>query len=193
MTSPDSTAHMAVRHSRLLEICAQPQRKAPHNHRFRSQEIKNSVRKMIVAASALGLFASVPAVAQDSDAGQGERASAVFVMTNSAERNVVIAFTRTAEGSLQESGRFGTGGRGSGGNTDPLGSQGSLTLSQDRPLLFAVNAGSGEVSVFRVLGATLALVDRGSSGGSEPNAVAQHGGLVYVLNASGSSGVGVLF
>lgn len=149
--------------------------------------MKNGIRKMFVAAWALGLFASVPAFAQD--AGPEQRASAVFVMTNSVEKNEVIAFTRTAEGSLLESGRFATGGRGSGGNTDPLESQGSLTLSQDHQLLFAVNAGSGEISVFRVLGATLALVDRASSGGSEPNAIAQHGGLVYVLNTGASSGV----
>lgn len=120
--------------------------------------MKNGVRKMIVALLALGFFASVPAVAQDSDGGQGEKARAVFVMTNSAERNEVIAFARTAEGGLQESGRFATGGRGSGGNTDPLESQGSLTLSQDHGLLFAVNAGSGEISVFRVLGASDASV-----------------------------------
>jgi 6-phosphogluconolactonase len=149
--------------------------------------MKNSVSLIFVAALALGVILPIRAAAQD--AGEGNRASAVFVMTNSAEKNEVIAFTRTAEGTLEESGRFATGGRGSGGNTDPLESQGSLTLSQNHQLLFAVNAGNGEISVFRVLGTTLALVDRVSSGGSEPNAIAEHGGLVYVLNTGGSSGV----
>jgi 6-phosphogluconolactonase len=55
--------------------------------------------------------------------------------------------------------------------------------------LFAVNAGSGEISVFRVNGSDLALVDRKATSGSEPNAVAQHGNLVYVLNVGGSSNV----
>jgi 6-phosphogluconolactonase (cycloisomerase 2 family) len=64
-----------------------------------------------------------------------------------------------------------------------------LTLSQDRSLLFAVNAGSGEVSVFLVRGSRLFLTDKVVSGGSEPNAVAQHGDLVYVLNTGGSSNV----
>jgi 6-phosphogluconolactonase len=73
--------------------------------------------------------------------------------------------------------------------TDPLESQGSLTLSQDHSLLFAVNGGSGEVSVFLVHGSNLALVDKVVSGGAEPNAVAQHGNLVYVLNVGGSSNV----
>lgn len=149
--------------------------------------MNKSVSFIFVAAFALGVVLPIRAAAQD--AGAGNRASAVFVMSNSAEKNEVIAFTRTAEGTLEESGHFATGGRGSGGNTDPLESQGSLTLSQDHQLLFAVNAGSGEVSVFRVLGAMLALVDRVSSGGSEPNAIAQHGGLIYVLNTGGSSGV----
>jgi 6-phosphogluconolactonase (cycloisomerase 2 family) len=110
-------------------------------------------------------------------------------MTNAADRNEVISSNRAADGSLQENRRFATGGRGSGGNNDPLESQGSLTLSQDHRLLFAVNAGSGEISVFRVHGADLSLADKELSGGSEPNAVAQNGHLVYVLNAGGSSNV----
>jgi 6-phosphogluconolactonase len=114
---------------------------------------------------------------------------AVFVMTNSANRNEVISYKRATDGSLQAGHRFATGGRGSGGNNDPLESQGSLTLSQDHTLLFAVNAGSGEISVFQVHGADLSLTDKQLSGGSEPNAVAQHGHLVYVLNTGGSSSV----
>jgi 6-phosphogluconolactonase len=114
---------------------------------------------------------------------------AVFVMTNNADENEVISYQRTPYGTLQASRRFSTGGRGSGGTVDPLGSQGSLTLSEDGALLFAANAGSGTVSTFRVLGTRLLLTDRVPSGGSEPNAVAQHDKLVYVLNTAGSSSV----
>ena len=114
---------------------------------------------------------------------------AVFVMTNAADKNEVLAYQRNADGSLRESQRIATGGRGSGGNNDPLESQGSLTLSEDHSLLFAVNAGSGEVSVFRVEGSTLSLSNKVRSFGSEPNAIAQHGDLVYVLNTGGSSNV----
>jgi 6-phosphogluconolactonase (cycloisomerase 2 family) len=114
---------------------------------------------------------------------------AVFVMTNAADKNEVIAYQRNANGSLRETQRIPTGGRGSGGNNDPLESQGSLTLSDDHSLLFAVNAGSGEISVFRVHGSTLSLSDKVPSLGSEPNAIAQHGNLVYVLNTGGSSNV----
>jgi 6-phosphogluconolactonase len=115
---------------------------------------------------------------------------AVFVMTNSVAGNQIIAYSRAANGSLVEGNHYATGGRGSGGTTDPLSSQGSLTLSQDRSLLFAVNEGTGDLSVFRVSGANLNLVQVASSGGSAPLAVAQHGNLVYVINFAGNSNVG---
>ena len=91
---------------------------------------------------------------------------AVFVMTNAADKNEVIAYQRSKDGSLRETQRIPTGGRGSGGNNDPLESQGSLTLSGDHSLLFAVNASSGEVSVFRVEGSTLSIYDKVRSLGS---------------------------
>ena len=140
------------------------------------------------------LGALVSAISQGANAANdfdrnGNAQHAVFVMTNDADENAVIAFERTPYGTLQSSRRYETGGRGSGGTVDPLGSQGSLTLSEDGSLLFAANAGSGTLSVFRVFGSRLALIDRANSGGSEPNAVAQHGKLVYVLNTAGSSSV----
>ena len=114
---------------------------------------------------------------------------AVFVMTNSEKGNEVLAYARAKDGSLIEREHYGTGGRGSGGTTDPLGSQGSLTLSQDRSLLFAVNAASGTISVFRVWGAKLERSQVIRSGGSAPVTVAQHGNLVYVVNFAGNSSV----
>jgi 6-phosphogluconolactonase len=114
---------------------------------------------------------------------------AVFVMTNDAEANKVIAYERTPYGTLGSPHKYETGGRGSGGTVDPLASQGSLTLSEDGSALFAVNAGSGSLSVFRVFGSRLLLTDRVPTGGSEPNAVAQSGSLVYVLNSAGSNSV----
>ena len=135
----------------------------------------------------LALFTSLPPslnAAQPADSN-----GAVFVMTNSADRNEIIAYERNTDGTLQEGRTVATGGRGSGGITDPLSSQGSLILSQDHILLFAVNAGSGDISIFRVHGAHLALVDKVPSGGSGPNSVTQHQDLVYVLNAGGGSNV----
>ncbi|MDQ2774993.1 MAG: hypothetical protein M3Y57_08755 [Acidobacteriota bacterium] len=109
-------------------------------------------------------------------------AKAVFVMTNAAHKNEILSYRRQKDGTLKFYGAVETGGRGSGGTTDPLGSQGSLTLSQDHSVLLAVNAGSGDISSFLVTGPNLRLADVRPSGGSAPVAVAQWGDLVYVLN-----------
>jgi 6-phosphogluconolactonase len=116
-------------------------------------------------------------------------AKAVFVMNNDVDRNEILVFQRSPDGRLHETGKFWTGGRGSGGTTDPLESQGSLTLSQDGDNLFAVNAASGDISAFAVFGSSLVLLDKANSGGSEPNAIAQFGDLVYVVNAAATSNV----
>lgn len=148
--------------------------------------MRKAVRSLLTIALAVLLTSAIRSTAQDDHLNGG---AAVFVMTNGADRNEIISFQRAADGSLQRVHKFSTGGRGTGGVTDPLESQGSLTLSQDGSWLFAVNGGSGEVSVFSVQGTRLQLADKEASGGSEPNAVAQHGSLVYVLNVGGSSNV----
>lgn len=137
----------------------------------------------------LVMLAIAPGLPALSNAETHGSTGAVFVMTNAASGNEIIAYGRNADGSLEQGRRFSTGGRGSGGTTDPLASQGALTLTENRSFLLAVNAGSGSVSVFRVQGARLTLVDRVPCGGAEPIAVAQHGNLVYVLNAGGTSNV----
>jgi 6-phosphogluconolactonase len=119
-------------------------------------------------------------------------ASTVFVMTNDTAKNEVLAYQRLHNGSFALRGSFATGGRGSGGTTDPLQSQGSLTLSGDHNLLFAVNAASGTVSSFHLLGGLPVLVDQEPTGGAFPVAVAEHNGRVYVLNAGGNGAI-VLF
>jgi 6-phosphogluconolactonase len=144
------------------------------------------IRTLFMAGLAIGLASTGLSKAQEGDT---HSAGAVFVMTNAIDKNEVIAYRRATDGTLQEGGRFATGGRGSGGNNDPLESQGSLRFSEDHSLLFAVNAGSGSISVFSVHGSNLSLVDKVISGGSEPNALAQHGNLLYVVNVGGSSNV----
>jgi 6-phosphogluconolactonase len=124
------------------------------------------------------------------DAGyQHSNARAVFVMTNSAHRNEILSYQRQRDGNLKREGVFRTGGRGSGGTNDPLGSQGALTLTQDHSVLLAVNAGTGDISSFLVNGPHLRLVDVQPSGGSAPVAVAEWGNVVYVLNFAGNSNV----
>jgi 6-phosphogluconolactonase (cycloisomerase 2 family) len=63
-------------------------------------------------------------------------------------------------------------------------------VSPDHNFLFVANAGSNDVSVFRIRNDGLKLVDRESSAGTFPVSVAVTGDALYVLNA-GSNGVGI--
>ena len=89
---------------------------------------------------------------------------AVYVQTNDATGNEVIAFNRTGNGALAPLGRSSTGGRGTG--SPHLASAGSVVLSDDGRWLLVVNAGSDELSLFAVQPDGLRLADRAGSGGS---------------------------
>ena len=148
-----------------------------------SRKLEHLSRCSVMAVLALGAIAATaqPNVQTGSEA--------VFVMTNAANKNEVIAYQKGRDGSYRQEGRFATGGRGSGGQVDPLQSQGSLTFNHNHTLLFAANAGSGTVSVFRVGGPFLALVNQVDSGGSEPLAIATSGNVAYVLNGGAAGSV----
>ncbi len=130
------------------------------------------------------------AVASRGIGDHGSDEGAVFVTTNGVNGNEVKAFSRAADGSLSPLGTFATGGNGVGGTGDPLTSQGAAALSPDHKFLFVVNAGSNDVSVFRIKSDGLKLVERTQSGGQFPNSVAVTDDAVYVLNAN-SSNVGI--
>jgi len=148
------------------------------------------VNKAIYKSAALLLAISVsPVFGFGSGQHNSSYAGAVFLMTNSNSGNQILRFGRQANGSLVSLGSTPTGGNGSGGTVDPLGSQNSLLLTQDGGFLLAVNSASGTVSSFQVDGANLHLVDIESSGGSAPGAIAQWGNLVYVLNQAGNASV----
>jgi len=93
-------------------------------------------------------------------------APAVYVQTNDAAANEVIAFSRADDGALAPLGRYSTGGRGTG--VPHLASAGSVVLSDDGQWLVVVNAGSDELSLFEVQPDGLRLAVRST--------------LVYVLN-----------
>lgn len=124
------------------------------------------------------LGSSGQALARGDD--HGDDSGAVYVMNNDAAENAILMYERAGDGTLTEAGSFATGGQGTGGG---LGSQGALVLSQNQRWLFAVNAGSNEVSVFAVRGDGLRLVDTVKSGGVKPISLTVHRRLLYVLNA----------
>lgn len=134
--------------------------------------------------------ASSTAMADEAD----EAMDAVYAMTNAAEANAVAVYVRDPKGQLMLREYVSTEGRGSGGEeplepVDALGSQGALVLSADARWLLAVNAGSDELSVFRVGRNSLKLTDKVSSGGAFPSSVTMHHDLVYVLNAGGEASI----
>ncbi len=109
---------------------------------------------------------------------------AVFTQTNNPENNEVLMYSRNSQGKLFLMKSFATGGSGSG---DGLGNQGSVVLSKHNRLLFAVNAGSNDISVFAVFKRGLVLLDKVDSGGVRPVSVTQYRNRVYVLNAGSDS------
>ena len=109
---------------------------------------------------------------------------AVFVQTNDAAANQVVAFRRGADGTLAALGTYETGGRGNG--VPHLPSQGSLAVAGRH--LLVTNAGSDDVSVFTIGMDGLTFVDRAPAGTS-PRSVAFHDGLVYVLGTGGITGL----
>src|SRR5438094_4220312 len=115
------------------------------------------------------------------------QAGAVYVLTNQVD-NAVAVFNRDAHGELTSAGEFSTGGagdpvpQGTDPATDPLASQGALILDQGNQFLFAVNAGSNQISVLRVGNNELTLVGVFDSGGIRPISLTLHQDLLYVLN-----------
>ncbi len=129
-------------------------------------------------------FATAVDVARAADvvAGRG----AVYTLTNQVTGNAVAVFDRAADGTLTAAGSVATGGTGTGAG---LGSQGAVVLSDDGQRLFAVNAGSNDVSVFSVGSAGLSLAGVTPSGGTLPISLTVHGRVLYVLNAGGSGNI----
>jgi 6-phosphogluconolactonase (cycloisomerase 2 family) len=133
----------------------------------------------VLATAILALILAVPTVHGDDTIG------AVYTMTNAVAGNEVVAFDRLAHGSLEFSATYATGGLGSG---DGLGNQGGVVLSNDGRWLLVVNAGSNDLSVFRVGADGLTLTDIAPTGGVRPVSAAIHRNLVYVVNAGGTIG-----
>jgi 6-phosphogluconolactonase (cycloisomerase 2 family) len=110
---------------------------------------------------------------------------AVYTMSNAADGNEVLLYDRFGDGQLVFSGSFPTGGKGTGGG---LGNQRGLVMSRNQKWLLTVNAGSNEISVFRIGPFGLVLTDTVASNGTMPVSVTIHKRLVYVLHAGGGAG-----
>jgi 6-phosphogluconolactonase (cycloisomerase 2 family) len=133
-------------------------------------------------AVALAFVAGFLCLAANAMAANG----ALYTQTNDPTGNTVQRFDRAADGSLSPAGTFATGGLGLAGLG---GRQGAVELSGDGHYLYAVNAGSDSVSVFRPGDRRTRLIDTVSSRGAAPVSIAEHRGRVYVLNSGGTPSV----
>lgn len=160
-------------------------------------------QKMLWAAAILGLaacgrtptgpmadgkLADQPSLSRD-DNGVSTRnltAGAVYTLSNNATTNTVIAYSRASDGQLTPAGTYPTGGRGTGGG---LGSQGAVVISADGQRLFAVNAGSNDITEFLITNSGLVRTAIVPSGGTRPISLSVNKELLYVLNAGGTGNV----
>lgn len=133
-----------------------------------------------------------PAGDQQGAPGSDLRQGAVFLHSNDARSNEVVAYARNANGTLREVGRYATGGKGSGSvedNADSLvvgsaeGQASPHRVSDKAEFVFVPNAGSNTISVFRIKADGLELVSQIPSGGEKPGSIALTRGLLYVLNS----------
>src|SRR5215831_6944596 len=149
--------------------------------------LSDAMRMPAIAIIALSIVinsASVaaPANTQSTDATTATERSFVYTITNPDGPNTIAGYELNSEtGELIFLGAYPTGGRGTGGQID---SQSPLVVNTAGTLLFAVNAGSNDISV-------MSINDDGSlelrdgpvpSQGVEPASLALRDNLLYVAN-----------
>lgn len=141
------------------------------------------LRRVYRIVSAIGLSALAAGLSISASAAS-DVSGHVYVNDNTAGANTIAAFDRHSDGSLTPipGSPFAAGGAGLG---SIVGSQGALQETADGRYLLAVDAGSNQISVLRILpNGSLGPVEgpQASSGGVEPISIAIHGNLVYVAN-----------
>ena len=144
-----------------------------------------STRILLIAVFIIPLMAGFTSPAAASGSHAHFVQNAVYTMTNSASGNEIVAFQRGPGNSVTQK-SYSTGGLGSGAG---LGSQGAVVLSENNRWLFAVNAGSNEISVFAVRSNGIKLTDVIDSGGTMPISLTVRGHLLYVVNGGGSGNI----
>jgi 6-phosphogluconolactonase len=121
------------------------------------------------------------AVAQTAPAGH------LYVLNNNlGAPNSITTFARAGDGTLSELGTSVIGGT---GNLAAFvdGTQGSIIITPDGQRLFAVDAGSNQISVLDVRDGQIVPAGVFGSAGAGPVSLTYGGGLLYVLNAANGS------
>jgi 6-phosphogluconolactonase (cycloisomerase 2 family) len=126
--------------------------------------------------------------ADDADAARrgNDHGGTVYVLSNNTTANAVLVYPRHSDGTLGTPSSIPTGGRGTGAG---LGNQYGLVLDDEGEMLFGVDAGSDEISAFRVDDGSVRQTDRVASGGNQPISIAVSEHLVYVLNDGANANI----
>lgn len=132
-----------------------------------------------VRSAALAAILTVVPIGWAQPASAAAPSGHVYVQTNGAGGNAVVAFERAADGTLTYDETVATGGLGIAPTS--LGSQAAIAITANERFLLAVNAGSDDVSLLRITAGGLRLADVRPVG-DRPVSVAVHRRLVYVLN-----------
>jgi 6-phosphogluconolactonase len=142
-------------------------------------------RKLVaILIAAITLLSTVP-LASASNA-EPQNAGAVYIIDNAAGGNNVWVYAMAEGGSLGPGVPVSTDGLGTGAG---LGSQGAVALTKDGNWLLVVDAGSNEISVFRVHDDGLTFASKTSSHGSTPISLTVNKNRVYVLDAGGPGNI----
>src|SRR5262249_49083711 len=135
-----------------------------------------------LAGVAAGLLAVIPGPGAARVWADDESPGAVYSLTNAADGNQLVVFHRNARGSLTPAAMVPTGGLGTGGG---VGNQGALVFGRSQRTLYAVNAGSDSLTVFRLHHHGPEVVQVINSSGRRPISLAVRHDVLYVLNAGG--------
>lgn len=158
---------------------------------------RHAIAAAILATAGLGATFAVPSAAGAAPTTPRTAvtptgiSNAVFVQTNDTTGNQILAYGRSAGGTLAFAHAYDTKGVGialGGAVVDKLASQNGLTYDPTGDLLIAVNSGSNTVTSFAVSGDQLSD-PHVVAAGETPVSVAVSGKLVYVLDAGGTGGV----
>ena len=153
---------------------------------MRSAGLAAAVAAAVVLSAPGNASAATRPAMQNPSVAAGQVAAgggAAFAMTNATKKNEIIRYQRLANGVLKRVGSTSTRGNGIGVDLDV---QGPLRLSADHKYLYAVNAGSDDVSVFAVHGTHLRFQEKVYAG-DEPVSLTIHGDTLYVLDGSVAS------
>jgi Lactonase, 7-bladed beta-propeller len=164
---------------------------------------------LAIAAVGIGPSVAVAAQGQGTAKAKPKVTGALFTETNGAKKNELVVFAQYSDGSLKQTQKIGTGGKGGvqaqpetgpclpppagQGNCPNLDTQGEVETGASDKLVFAVNAGSNSVTSFRATSAGWVKADVAKSGGVFPLSLTTHGKLLYVLNTNSANIAGFKF